>query len=109
MNKLNPAMKQLANQFDLIITSGYRTIAQQAALGGVAAAPGKSYHNFGRAIDVQPNKAAMAFVAYARKNPKLFREVFYDGGNGPSIYIKNGVLYPGRILGGHSDHVHIAK
>lgn len=112
MDKLNPALAQFAKQWNLLVTSGYRSVAEQKQIysqGGVAAKPGSSFHNFGRAIDVAPNDAAMKFVAYARKNPGLFREVFYDGGNGPSIYIKNGVLYPGKVLGGHSDHVHIAR
>ena len=111
MNRLNPKMQQLAAQFGLDITSGYRSIAEQTAIynqGGVAAKPGSSYHNFGRAIDVAVNDASMRFVEYARKHPQLFREVFFDVGK-HAIYIKNGVLYPGRKLGGHDDHVHIAR
>lgn len=111
MKRLNPAMQKIATQYGLEITSGYRSLAEQQQIysqGGVAAQPGKSYHNFGRAIDVAPNQAAMRFVEYARKNPGLFREVFFDIGR-HSIYIKNGKLYPGRILGGHDDHVHIAR
>lgn len=101
---------QLSKMFGLTVTSGYRSYAKQAELyahrstQGSVAAPGKSYHNSGRAIDVAVSPSAMKFLAYAKGHPERFREVFYDPAG---WYIKNGRIVHGSI-GGHSDHVHIA-
>lgn len=108
--QISAAVGSLASKFGLNVTSGYRSVAKQAALyagrsaPGSVAAPGKSYHNSGRAIDVTPNAAALRFLAYAFAHPEQFTEVFYDPAG---KYIKNGKIVQGAI-GGHSDHVHIA-
>lgn len=108
--QLAAAVGSIASRFGLSVTSGYRSVAKQAQLyagrsgPGTVAAPGKSYHNSGRAIDVSPSSAALRFLAYAHAHPEQFTEVFYDPAG---WYIKNGRIVKGAI-GGHSDHVHIA-
>jgi len=46
-----------------------------------------------------------AVHAKALRNPKSFVEAFYDPAG---RYVKNGVVRLGTI-GGHSDHVHLAR
>lgn len=107
---VNPALVDLAKQWGLDVTSGFRSVALQRKLyaqrsaPGSVAAPGKSFHNSGHAIDVAPNKQELALLAYAFKHPAQFREVFYDPA-GRSI--KNGKIVRWTI-GGHKDHIHIA-
>jgi len=109
--KVSTTIQQTAKQFGLNVTSGYRSVAKQTALyagrssSGSVAAPGKSWHNTGRAYDVAPDDKALAFLDYAFKNPSLFKEVFYDPA-GKSI--KNGKIV-NYTIGGHSDHVHFAQ
>jgi len=104
-----PGLTKLARTFGLTVTSGYRTVARQRELyahrtrPGSVAAPGKSLHNSGHAIDVAITPAIRRFLAYAFAHPGQFREVFYDPAG---RYIKNGRIVKGSI-GGHSDHVHI--
>lgn len=104
-------LRETAARFGLTVTSGYRSVAKQAALykgrsgPGSVAAPGKSWHNTGRAYDVAVNDKAMAFLDYAFKHPEQFKEVFYDPA-GKSI--KNGKIV-NYTIGGHSDHVHFAQ
>lgn len=65
-----------------------------------------SYHYKARAVDLSgsPDKM-MALARAALQQPQLFREMFY----GPAgFYIKNGRVYKGDI-GGHDDHVHLAR
>lgn len=110
-NGLTFKIEGLAQHFGLKITSGFRSIAKQKELyahrssSGSVAAPGKSYHNVGRAIDVAPNKAGLAFLSYAFAHPGQFVEVFYDPA-GRSI--KNGKIV-NYTIGGHTDHIHIAQ
>lgn len=110
-NGLTPQIATVAKKFDLSVTSGFRSVQRQAQIYATrtsdssVAKPGKSYHNSGRAIDVAPNAEAMKFLAYAFAHPGQFKEVFYDPAG---RYIKNGVIVKGSI-GGHSDHVHIAR
>lgn len=100
----------LAARYGAQVTSGYRSPQRQAELyanrsaPGSVGAPGKSYHNFGRAVDIAPNAAARSLAAYALKNPGQFRELFFDP---LGWYIKNGKIVKGSI-GGHSDHLHFA-
>lgn len=107
--QVEPALLNLAAKYGLKVTSGYRDVATQARLyanrsgPGTVAAPGKSYHNSGRAIDVDPNGTSDV-IAYAQAHPSQFREFFYDP---LGWYIKNGKVVKGSI-GGHSDHIHIA-
>jgi len=107
---IHAPLLSVAKQFGLTITSGYRSVERQAQLyahrsrDGSVAAPGKSYHNFGRAIDIAVNPSAMRFLHYAKQHPSEFKEVFYDPAG---WYIKNGKIVQGSI-GGHSDHVHLA-
>jgi hypothetical protein len=65
-----------------------------------------SWHYHHRAIDVAGSQQEMARLHRAAlRNPSAFKEAFYD----PSgKYIKNGQLRLGKI-GGHSDHVHLAR
>lgn len=65
-----------------------------------------SWHYRYRAIDVVGNKAAMREIAAAAcRIPHEFREVFYDP---LGRYVKNGEVRLGSI-GGHADHVHLAR
>lgn len=97
--KLDSRLVALSHRYGLKITSGFRTVDQNTAVGG---AP-DSYHMKGEAIDVQPTGNALQFYKYALKHPQLFTELFYDPAG---LYIKNGQIIKGAI-GGHSDHVHI--
>jgi hypothetical protein len=65
-----------------------------------------SYHYRGRAVDLSGSPARMRALAQsALKHPQDFVEMFYDP---IGLYIKNGKVYKGAI-GGHSDHVHLAR
>lgn len=65
-----------------------------------------SYHYRYRAIDVYgPEEAMRACAAAACRRPGEFREVFYDP---LGRYVKNGEIRLGKI-GGHEDHVHLAR
>lgn len=65
-----------------------------------------SYHWVHRAIDVAGTPVAMrALHASALRNPRDFREAFYDPAG---RYVKNGRVVQGKI-GGHTDHVHLAR
>lgn len=65
-----------------------------------------SWHYRYRAIDVYgPEEAMRACAAAACRKPHDFREVFYDP---LGRYVKNGEVRLGRI-GGHGDHVHLAR
>lgn len=65
-----------------------------------------SWHYKHRAIDVAgPPPEMMALAKRALQRPELFREMFYDPAG---RYIKNGVIRRGAI-GGHRDHVHLAR
>ena len=65
-----------------------------------------SYHWVHRAVDCVGPAAAMAKLHQAAlAKPALFREAFYD----PSgRYVKNGAVRKGKV-GGHLDHVHLAR
>lgn len=65
-----------------------------------------SYHYQGRAVDFagDPNRM-MALMQYALHHPGQFVEAFYDPAH---AYVKNGRVYRGQI-GGHTDHVHLAR
>ena len=63
INELHPSIRDYVTRFlnsaeaegiEIIITSGYRSLQEQADLqgSGRAAKPGKSYHNYGLAIDI---------------------------------------------------------
>lgn len=97
--KLDTRLVAVAHRYGLQITSGYRSEAQNKAVGGVP----DSYHLRGEAIDVAPTEKAKQFYRYALAHPQLFTELFYDPAG---LFIKNGRVYKGAI-GGHSDHVHI--
>jgi hypothetical protein len=65
-----------------------------------------SFHYIHRAIDVVGPPGEMRKLARnALATPKLFREVFYDP---MGRYVKNGEVKRGQI-GGHNDHVHLAR
>lgn len=65
-----------------------------------------SYHYHHRAVDVTGSPEQMrALHQAALKSAPAFREAFYD----PSgRYVKNGTVRSGKI-GGHEDHVHLAR
>ena len=65
-----------------------------------------SYHWVYRAVDCVGSAAAMSQLHRAAlARPTWFREAFYDP---TGRYVKNGVIRKGKI-GGHSDHVHLAR
>src|SRR3954463_6205222 len=65
-----------------------------------------SYHYRYRAIDgYGPEEAMRACAAAAFRRPSDFREVFHDP---LGRYVKNGEVRLGKI-GGHEDHVHLAR
>jgi len=97
--RLDSRLVGLAHRYGLKITSGYRSPAQNKAVGGVP----DSYHLRGEAIDVLPTDKSKQFYRYALQHPGLFTELFYDPAG---LFIKNGKVYKGAI-GGHSDHIHI--
>jgi hypothetical protein len=105
-----PSVLNMAHQFGMNITSGYRSVAKQAQLyanrsaPGSVGAPGKSWHNSGHAVDVTPDAKGKAFLTYAFAHPEQFKEVFFDPA-GRSI--KNGKIV-NYTIGGHSDHIHFA-
>lgn len=65
-----------------------------------------SWHYKKRAADYGGDQARMmSLMRYALANPHLFKEAFFDPAG---AYVKNGKVYRGKI-GGHSDHVHLAR
>lgn len=65
-----------------------------------------SYHYVHRAIDVTGTEDEMRkLAAAALSRPQAFREVFHDP---MGRYVKNGRVRLGKI-GGHADHVHLAR
>jgi hypothetical protein len=65
-----------------------------------------SYHWVYRAVDVAGTPVAMRAVhAAALRHARDFREAFYDPAG---RYVKNGRVVKGQI-GGHRDHVHLAR
>jgi hypothetical protein len=65
-----------------------------------------SYHYKSRAEDYAGDPARMlALAQYALTHPQQFTEMFYDPAG---AYVKNGRVVRGSI-GGHGDHVHLAK
>jgi hypothetical protein len=65
-----------------------------------------SYHYRGRAVDFSGSSSSMmALMRQALKHPEQFVEAFYDPAG---VYVKNGKVYKGSI-GGHTDHVHLAR
>lgn len=65
-----------------------------------------SYHYVHRAVDLAGTAAEMRRCAQdALERPDQFREVFYDP---MGRYVKNGRVRMGHI-GGHQDHVHLAR
>lgn len=65
-----------------------------------------SYHYAHRAIDCVGTTEEMERLARVALNrPHAFREVFHDP---MGRYVKNGQVKLGRI-GGHEDHVHLAR
>jgi len=65
-----------------------------------------SYHYVHRAVDVVGTEEQMMKLARAAlERPQAFREVFYDP---LEKYVKNGRVRVGHI-GGHTDHVHLAR
>ena len=61
---------------DLCLASGYRTLAQQRAVkaqkGGLAAAPGKSNHGWGLAVDLCSSETSGAHWAWLNENGPLY-------------------------------------
>jgi hypothetical protein len=65
-----------------------------------------SYHYRGRAVDFSGSPSRMmGLMRQALKHPEQFTEAFFDPAG---VYIKNGKVYKGSI-GGHTDHVHLAR
>lgn len=65
-----------------------------------------SYHYRYRAIDViGPHEALQALMRRAVLHHHEFREAFYDP---YGRFVKNGEVHLGAI-GGHDDHVHLAR
>jgi len=65
-----------------------------------------SWHYVHRAIDVTGTANEMRRVHLAAlRHPERFREAFYDP---TGRYVKNGRVYDG-VIGGHRDHVHLAR
>jgi hypothetical protein len=65
-----------------------------------------SYHWIHRAVDMYgPPERMMALQKRALNSAPSFREAFYDPAG---RYVKNGRVIPGAI-GGHRDHVHLAR
>lgn len=88
-------LEPLAHEYGLTITS---------TTGGKHVA--NSYHYQGRAVDYAGDPARMAsLMRYALAHPHQFKEAFYDP---VGMYVKNGKVYRGSI-GGHNDHVHLAR
>lgn len=67
-----------------------------------------SLHYSGKAVDFgdanTTRKQFNALAAYARANPQLFKELFF---NPLGWGIKNGKIIKGLRVGGHDDHMHI--
>lgn len=61
---------------DLCLASGYRTLAQQRSVkaqkGGLAAAPGKSNHGWGLAVDLCSSETSGAHWAWLNENGPLY-------------------------------------
>jgi hypothetical protein len=95
------SLDELAKRFGLDITSGYRSPDQNAAVQGSPT----SYHMQNRARDIAVGSGKWnQFIQYARHNPGMFNEFFFDP---LGWYIKNGRIVKGAI-GGHDDHLHYA-
>lgn len=94
-------LDELAQRFGLNITSGYRSAAQNKAVGGSPT----SFHLTNHARDVAVGSGQWSqFIRFAQNHPGMFREFFYDP---LGWYIKNGRVQQGSI-GGHGDHLHYA-
>lgn len=88
-------LEPLAHQFGLKITS---------TTGGKHVP--NSYHYQGRAVDFSGDPAReMSLMHYALAHPHQFKEAFFDPAG---YYVKDGRVYRGAI-GGHNDHVHLAR
>lgn len=76
---------------DLCLSSGYRTLAEQRAVkaqkGGLAAAPGKSNHGWGLAVDLCQDQTSGAKWAWLNENGPAYGwanpEWAQPGGSGP--------------------------
>ena len=88
-----------AAKFGLVVSSGLRSPAENAAVQG---AP-NSDHLYGRAIDVAGSSTGMAAFFRSLIGNSRVKQAFYD----PLGSIFGGALSSYRE-GGHSDHVHVA-
>ena len=85
------------------ISSGYRSAAGNAAVGGVKG----SYHTQGRAIDVVPPSMAM-FNSIKRLFPNAAELIYTPAGGGQ---LKNGRPFAGwsaAVRRAHFNHIHLA-
>jgi hypothetical protein len=65
-----------------------------------------SFHYIHRAVDVAgPAPELARLFRQVLRHPGLFTEAFYDPAG---RYVKRGVIHRGSI-GGHTDHVHLAR
>lgn len=91
----------LGKKFGLAIQGDFQTTGGKHSDG--------SYHYQGRAVDFgdanNTRKQLLQLAAYAKANPHLFKEFYY---NPAGFGIKNGKVMPGYTLSGHDDHVHAA-
>ncbi len=109
---LNPLVQNLFRQFitevqnsgwHVLITSGYRTFAQQAAdyaANSSNAQPGYSYHNYGLAIDINASNGSQ----WLRK--ATAKQDWIDSGI-PAIAESFGLTWGGNFSN-YADNVHFA-
>jgi hypothetical protein len=90
----------------LVAPTGARISSRDEGHPGDGVHTKTSWHYKGRAVDVVGTPAQLQAIAdIARKNPRAFKELFWDR---LGWYIKNGRIYRGSI-GGHGDHLHLAR
>lgn len=84
------------------VTSGLRTGRAAITVTG-----NKSYHGFGRAIDLIP--PSMALFNYLKaKYGKFAREIIYSPAGNEQIWRGKPHMYTGKVRATHYNHVHLA-
>ena len=91
-------------QYRIIITSGYRSFAEQVALkaqNNSNASPGKSLHNYGLAIDINIANSSGTIIASKESSD----ESWYSTGI-ITLSNKKGLTWGGNSFGSYKDRVH---
>jgi hypothetical protein len=75
--------------------------------GSITSSGNRSYHGFGRAIDLIPPSMAL-FNYLVGRYGKFAREIIYSPAGGRQIWNGRQHMYTGDVRADHYDHVHLA-